>query len=175
MTDTHLQLIDDVARQITAAEPGTDFRARVVDRISAERQRAPIAVWMIAVRVGVAAAALLAIGALLRRTDVVRPEPASQIASSIPAAAPISAATAEAAPVVAPVARVAAFAPDPAAERRASALAEWHGRTIPPLADPTALAVRDIQPGGLSISQLSVTPLDIAPITIAPIGSEGGR
>jgi len=137
------------------------------------RQRAPIAGWMVAVRVAAAAAAVLAMAVFLRKTDVGRHAPATQIASGIPAAAPISAATPETQPVVAPVARAAASAPDRAALRRASELAEWHGRAIPALEDPQA--IRDIQPGSLSISQLSVTPLDIAPITIAPIGSEGGR
>ena len=173
MTERHVALIDDVAGQMTAAEPGADFRARVLDRISVARQRAPIAGWMAAVRVAAAAAAVLAIAVLLRNTDVGRHEPATRVASGVPAAAPISAATPEAQPVVRPVARVTISAPDPAALRRASELAEWHGRAIPALDDPKA--IRDIQPGSLSISQLSVTPLDIAPITIAPIGSEGGR
>jgi hypothetical protein len=165
MTERYLPLIDDVAREMTSAEPRRDFQARVLDRISAERQLPAVAGWTIAIRIAVAAAAVLAIAVFVRNTDVGRPEPASPIGSATPALAASASPTPEAPPTVTPVVRVVRSAPDPAAERRASELAEWRGRAIPAL----------IQPGGLSISQLSVTPLDIAPITIAPIGGEGGR
>ena len=175
MTDKHLLLIDDVAREMTATDPAPDFHARVVHRISEERQRAPVSGWMIGMRVAVATAAVAAVIMVARQTDVGRQAPASPMArAAAPVTAPAAPVTPEAA-TIAPIPRVASAAPDPAAQRRASELAEWHGRAIPALEDLKPLGVRDIQPGGLSISQLSVTPLEIAPITIAPIGGEGGR
>ena len=55
--------IDETARQMTAGEPGEDFRVRVMARIDVRPRRAPL--WQ-AIAVGVAAAAMVLVAVFVR-------------------------------------------------------------------------------------------------------------
>lgn len=161
------QMIDDVARDMTAADPAADFRARVMEQVSMTppaRLHPLRGLWRGA---ALAAAVVVAAIALGVNQPSRRPEPQSSVArggsASVPVVAPAD-----------PAVSVEAAAPKAAARRAAApqpsaALVEWRARNIPALADLAALELEHIQPAGLSISQLSVRPLDIAPIVVPSI------
>ena len=168
------RVIDDVARDMTAADPAADFRARVMARVSTTQpaRLRPLR----GLRRGAALAAAAAVAAIaLGVTQPFRStEPQESLARGssgfAPVLAPADPATGVDVPATATAVRR-SRAPQPSA-----ALVEWRARNIPALADVAALEVEGIQPAGLSISQLSVTPLDIAPIAIPSIPqTDGGR
>ena len=162
------RVIDDVARDMTAADPAADFRARVMEQVSATPVRLrPLR----GLRRDATLAAAAAIAAIA--VSVAQPfrssEPRSMARVS-PPSAPVVAPADPAANADAPARATAprrAPAPQPSA-----ALVEWRARNIPALADLAALEMDHIQPAGLSISQLSVRPLDIAPIVIRSIDDD---
>lgn len=165
------RVIDDVARDMTAATPAAEFRARVVERVSATRQTRHVAALAWTWRGAIAAAAVV-IAALA--VSVAQPfrssEPPRSVARvstpSSPVVAPADPATSAGVPAPATVRRTPA--PQPSA-----ALVAWRERNIPALADVAALdMMAPIQPAGLSISQLSVRPLEIAPIVISSIDDQ---
>lgn len=167
------RVIDDVARDFTAGEPCTDFRAHVLDRVSAaKRTSAPIAgSW--ALRTAAAAAAIATVAAgitLWRAPHEASPVPRISSASGAgPSTTPMADARSDATPIA-----PRAAARRPGAPQVSPGLSAWRDRAIPALAGIEPIGVGDIQPAGLSVSQLSVTPLDIAPMVVEPIG-DGGR
>lgn len=167
------RVIDDVARDMTGRAPTPDFRARVMERVSATRPAGRLTLlagnWRAA---GVAAAVVVGVIAVTVMQPFRTGEPSPSVAR---VTAPVRPAAAPSDPLV-----MVEAPPSPRATRRpaeprpSAALVAWRARNIPALEDPAALELDQIQPAGLSISQLSVRPLDIAPIAIASI-VEGGR
>ena len=169
------RMIDDVARDMTAGDPAPDFRARVMEQVSAPSpaRRLPefVSTWRAAT---VAAAVVIAaIGVSVSRPFRTS-EPSRPIARVSTPSAPVVAPPDPATNVEAP-AQAAAVRRAPAPQPSAS-LVEWRARRIPALESLAALELEHIQPAGLSISQLSVMPLDIAPIVVPSIPpADGGR
>ena len=169
------RVIDDVARDMTVADPAADFRARVMERVSTTPPARGLAALAWTWRGATLAAAVVVATIALGVTQPFRsPEPqlssARGSSGSATVLAPADPATGIEVPATATAVRR-SRAPQPSA-----ALVEWRARNIPALADVAALEMEGIQPAGLSISQLSVTPLDIAQIAIPSIPqTDGGR
>ena len=169
------RVIDDVARDMTAADPAPDFRARVMERVSATRPDGRMAAFAWTWRGATLAAAVVVAAIALGVSQPFRsPEPQPSLARGGSVSARVVAPADPAAGVDVPA--IAAAVRRPRAPQPSAALVAWRARNIPALADVTALEMEGIQPAGLSISQLSVTPLDIAPIAIPSIPqTDGGR
>lgn len=150
-------LIDRVAREITAGVPTPDLAERVRDRIARTPQQRPWS-WTVVAAAGLATAAVV-LAAIVVRPAMVSPgipniqAPGIQaIAESRPPAIPES---------EDPFATGNPGMPDPRTARPASASAatEWHARAVPALPEIQALAIERIQPTALSIPLLEVEPL----------------
>ena len=163
---TEYDVIDVVARHMTAAEPSADFRARVVaqlpDRRPATRR------WMV---VPACAAAALAIGIVVVSN---RPQ---LIPSTLPVAASVAVVRSEPATAGA-VTRIENALQTTSVRRRSATLQvlppeesqadrDWLNRAVPPLlpADPIVLGA--IQPSAISIAPITVNPIvpDLPPAT----------
>ena len=165
-------LIDDVAREVTSGRPTGTWVPSVLARLSAEPQAVTPRVAWPWIGAGAAAAVVLVASLVLPRA-LVRFTRVSVPAISVPAAV-----TPADGPVVTRTAGAVAHMTRASRARHAvpaPALLAWRARTIPELAMAEPLALSEIQPAGLSITQLDVVPLGIAPLTLLPIGGEGGR
>jgi hypothetical protein len=159
------RIINDVARDMTAAAPAADFRMRVMEQVSATppaRLRPLRGLRRGATLAAAAAIATIAVSVAQPFRSSEPPRSMARVGTpSAPVVAPADPATTVEVPATA-VRRT-------PAPRPSAALVEWRARNIPALADVAALELAHIQPAGLSISQLSVTPLDIAPIVVPSI------
>jgi len=174
--------IDEVAREMTAAEPPSALRAEVLARIERERGGRtgglflPRWAWA-----GVAAVLVLSVTTTLwlTRTGPASSQQASMAAaasSSQPAPAqPGTVATARAIPAVETMiasAQSAAWRPQtarPAAVAQRVGLPDDVGPA--PLAGPDALDIAPLGPAAMAIPGLGVTALDaIEPLTVSTIG-----
>jgi len=168
-------LIDAAARRMTAAEPSSDFTARVRERLETPEARRWPRAWILS---PLAAAALIAIGVLVARPDLWRKAAAPHHANgSIGSTATTSAARSEDSrpPAMAP--------PDPTAPAMAT-LASRPGpdqnevtRTL-----QTSRSRRDANAGSTAadgdsafassdIAALAPPPLDVAPVGVHPLGA----
>ncbi len=170
------RVIDDVARDMTSGAPTPDFRARVMERVSATRPAGRLTRLAWNWRGASVAAALVVVAVAVSVLQPFRTgEPSRAVARVATPAAPIVASNDPVA--IAEASQVPRGARRPAVPPTPAALAEWRARNIPALDGLPAIELGHIQPMGLSISQLSVRPLDdIAPIVVPSIPqSEGGR
>ncbi len=165
MTEPLDRVIEDVARSLTAGEPRPDFRARVLDRVTAaDARRWPAATaWGFRAAAGAAAIAIVAMVGTLTRAPR-GPQTAADLARHTEVAGIAPGAAAAVTPATYASRSVAVRPSRARSAARAPALVEWRARAVPAL----------IQPEALSVSQLSVAPLGIAPMVIEPIG-DGGR
>jgi hypothetical protein len=165
--------IDEVAQEMTAAEPPVTLRADVLARL--DRERTPRTSGLVLPRwawAGVAAALIVGVATTIWMT---RPEPpATRVASTskgperpaVPAAAaspaPESlAASAQPAPLPRPA--------RPPAQARRVGLPDDAGPA--PLAGPPAIDIAPLGPAAIAIPELGVAALDeIEPITVSTIG-----
>jgi hypothetical protein len=168
------RLIDDVARELTAAEPRGPFRARVLSALDCQRHTgrfnhvAPATI---------AAAVLLAVGMNLyvARQAARQPTAAGRAANVAAAPSPANSLLPQprVEPSIAPSAasgparRVRAVAPDTVA-LTAEELA-WQARSVPPLAAPPALPLGGNQPAATVDPLLTVIPLVTEPLELMPL------
>jgi len=156
-----VQMLDDVARRLTAGDAPVDLRARVLERLPAIT-RVP---WYRSALLngGIAAcvAALVIAGVLWSRHDAAPVAP-----SAVPSNAGLESSPSQNAVTVATNAA-------PASRRPARARREdVTVPRLPALEAPEALAMETIQPQRLSIAQLTVAPLVTEPLRVA--GTDGG-
>ena len=166
-------LIDRVARELTAAEPTPALAEQVRARIATMPQERSWSSWTGPLAGLAAAAAAVIVAATLLR-------PANDLPT---VAAPVSVvdgtAGAALAVAAAPEPPAAVTSADRPSRRREpivdSVEAAWRARAIAALAAPTPIVIEGIQPPALSIPLMEVEPLTTPPIEIAPVGSSGGR
>jgi hypothetical protein len=166
------RLIDDVARELTAAEPPSTFRARVTSALDRER---PSARWRVIAPATLAAGAALAIAAhaLLARQTRSQPVPTEHAAQTVAAPRATLPDARTLPPAQAPGALAVASQPGRATLRdtvvlTAEALA-WQSRAVPPLAPPAAPALGGGQPAATVPPLLDVAPLVTVPLELAPL------
>jgi hypothetical protein len=168
------ELIDDAARELTAADPPEDLARRVSERIatSPRPRRWP---WRFAA-VGALTAASLA-GVLMLRPS----SPASIATGPAPFQTPPSIQPEQAGAGSDPMAVSSAVQQQPprSRSRRAPLVsaveAGWHARAIAALPQAEPLALGHIQPADLSLPLMRVEPLDAPqPLELPPVGSGGG-
>jgi hypothetical protein len=166
--------IDEVAREMTAAAPTTDLRARVMSRLEDRRSRS---IWRWMPLLTVAASVVIAVGAWALWPPASRP-----VATNVtPGVATIAAAPARTAPdtrattTVEPrahVERVRTSQP-PAEPRMTEVETAWHAwneRAVPALSGPSALTIDSLDHSGVSIAPIDIRPLVTEPLTIRSIG-----
>jgi len=169
--------IDEVAREMTAAEPPATLRADVLARIARERGGrtdgllVPRWAWA-----GAAAAAILIVGVattvwLSRTVPGPDRQPVTSARASASQPAPVTAPVMSAAVTTASAhpAQAARAARRPAAETRRLGLPDDVGPA--PLAGPDAIDIAPLEPAAIAIPELRVAALgDIEPITVPTIG-----
>lgn len=152
------ELIDHVARQMTAHAPAADLRARVLDRL-ADRRRAWTGFRLQLAAAGVVLVALSAAAGPVR--DWMSLEtPTVTVAASPAASAPGATGAAE----IAGAASVTGHARRSVRRPSASEVA-WLERAVPALAEVDALVMIDIGPAALVVRALDLKPLTTEPIT----------
>jgi hypothetical protein len=183
MTDNDLNdLIDSVARQVTAGDPPAHLHARVLAQLG-ERARWP-SIWKWAPAALVLAGLLVATVLVHRAPPPVGPASVRTAGASTPVPSPAANPPGSASPdsaAVQTVNRVAKNPPSRAATRRIAddlsawqahaAAAEnelaWRDRAIPALGHPESVTLVGIQP-----TPLEIRPLNTAPLSVAPMGED---
>jgi len=156
------QLIDDVARSITAHEPSPHLRTRILARL--DDRRSPRRSWMLVSTAVTAVAAVVVTMVIVNRsgrsleekpatvpsTDTARVTPVPPV-ETVPSAVQVALAGSTVSVGV-------------AADPRAAETAAWREALMPSLPAIAALGIAEIQPDTLAIPQLTVKPLVVAPI-----------
>jgi len=165
------ELIDDVARQMTAATRPPMLRARVMTTIGEVRQE-PVRTWFMPVAASAAIAALAVAWFVLPSRLVTDETPMAQQAPAIatgpmvvdPAATPEKA---SAPPAPAPTRRVVAVA--------AVAFGTWPDETptdvptLPPLAGPQPIVIEPVRWNDVTITPLTVALIEVKALAIEPL------
>lgn len=166
------RLIDDVARELTAAEPHSTLRARVTSALDGKRQSVR---WRVIAPAAVAAGAAfaIAVNALLAWQTRSQPVPAENSVRVAALGAPLADAESSR-PAQSPVARAAAVsrprrATSPEAVAPTAEELAWQSRAVPPLAPPASPALGVGQPADAVAPLLDVTPLVTEPLELAPL------
>ena len=160
--------ITQVAREMTAAEPATDIRARVLGRLG---DRPSGSLWRWAPLLTFAASLAILAGTWTlwpRAAPPTAPAPVT-LARTEPAGPASEHALQTAAPALR-VQRV-SVANRPAPEVMSEAERAWHERAVPALAGPTALAIDPIEHTGTTIAPIEIQPLVTEPLLIKSIGA----
>jgi hypothetical protein len=167
------RVIDEVAREMTAGVPASEFRARVVEQVSITPQTGRLAAFASTWRFASAVAACVLTAAIaftvIRPPQNAAPQPG---AAYVPVSATPQPVAADDSPYVGRPGLGAGMSRPRPAPQQPAALVEWRARRIPALEGVAALEMARIQPADLSVSQLSVTPLGIAPIVIPSIDEQ---
>jgi hypothetical protein len=167
------RLIDDVARELTAAEPHSTLRARVTSALDGKRQSVR---WRVIAPAAVAAGAAfaIAVNALLAWQTRSQPVPAENSVRRVAApGAPLADAETPR-PAQSPVAGAVAVsrprrATSPEAVAPTAEELAWQLRAVPPLAPPASPALGVLQPADAVAPLLDVTPLVTEPLELAPL------
>jgi hypothetical protein len=167
-------LIDRVARDLTAGEPSAALSREIQTRIAALPRRRPWP-WWAAPAVGLAAAAVVV-------AVISRPR-SHQDATALQMPAPVRAASVDPPAAIAVAIQTASdpSATSPAIARRRTArapapnpvLTAWQERAVTALPGVPPLVIDRIQPSDLSIPLMEVEPLGTAPLSV-PAGSSSG-
>ena len=179
MSDERLdRLIDDVARQMTAGQPSSDFRARVIASLDRPPRRAWWTSW-IAVPLGAMAVAMIALA-------VARPFKGDRGASPAPRQSSQAAKTETVPTAPTPDGTTVRLPPSPprgfggtgrpgtrsnlsSGEAAVAALA-------PPPLEPPSIGVRALGVDRLHTESIAITELDaITPIAVEPLTTDGER
>ena len=169
--------IDQVAREMTAAEPPATLRADVLARIHSDRRPTGLLMpgWAWA-----GAAAAIVVGGVAATLWTARPEPVREHTASAHNAAsqPVSARSSTATTPDSPVTLLAEAPAQSAAQPRAARPAAVQRRVGLPddagpasLEGPSALEIGPLELAEIAVPELGVSALgDIAPITVSTIG-----
>jgi len=177
MSDEQLdRLIDDVAREMTAGQPSSDFRARVIASLDRRPRRAWWTFWIVAPLGTLAVAVLLMM--------VARPFQGRDRGAESPALRPSSEATkATTAPMTQPDSRAVRLPPSPprgfgetgkpGTRSNLSSDEAAVAGLAPPRLDLAPLTVDAIRVDALTTDSIAVTQLDtITPIAVDPLATD---
>jgi hypothetical protein len=165
-------VINQVAREMTAAEPMADIRARVLIRLD-ERPACGIWRWMPLVTFAASVVIVVGAWALWPRTARPNETPPIAIARTEPAIAPLDTralAASGAADGVVRVQRVSGTRRT-APEAMSDAELAWNERAVPALPGPAALTIDPLDHPGVTIAPIEIHPLVTEPLAIKAIGA----
>jgi hypothetical protein len=163
------ELIDDVARQMTVADPRPALRARVMAGIAEASQNTPRR-WLVPVAAGAALATVALAWLLVPSPPVIEDAPvltqrAPVVVAEPEVARPAEVQVARATPVRAP--RTVVAAPTPVMWDTASPMAEVPG--LPPLAGPPPIEIAPITWDEVTITPLSVELIEVKALVVEPL------
>jgi hypothetical protein len=181
------QLVNDVARRMTAGDPARDLRERVISRIA---RPAPGVRFRWAPTLAVAAAALIVVGWWLRTPSRTTDAPATMTTVTVTATRTTGASASSAIASVSRgrsgsaniatldianrgVARAHVVQPRVVTPAMSETERAWRERAIPALPAVDPLVIEELAHPAATIAPLEIEPLVTPPLAVRPLGASG--